>query len=236
MDFPNGYDIPAFPAEKKLALARALAIWSCIAFFIIIALCGILLWSANSLRLNPFLISVNQSTSEWTAVGERSNRTLQYSESRAMQEYVIGNFMRRWFAISTVDSENEIRWCRCNNQTECGTDRAKDQSGERKAPCLVCCASGQELFNRFASEVLPDYKKRAAAGETWTLDENSLAIAPVHDHGGDGGLWRIMATVRSNKSGKIKVLGFAKVSRLKNAYPLSMGYFVSDFNGYQLNK
>jgi hypothetical protein len=238
MDYPNGFDIPAFPDMRKLALARAFAVWSCVAFFAIVVLCGALLWASQSLRLNPFLISVNQSTGEWTAVGEDDSGAgkLEYSENRAMQEFVIGNFVRRWFSISAAASENEIRWCRCDSRTECGTDRTIDQSGERKAPCLVCCASGDELFNRFVSEVLPDYKERAATGETWTLDEDSVEMTPLHKEIQNGGLWRVSAVVRSNKSGNIPVLGFAAVSRLRDRYPLSMGFFVSDFNGYSVSE
>jgi hypothetical protein len=84
--------------------------------------------------------------------------------------------------------------------------------------------------------VLPNYRARAAAGETWALDEDSLAISPVRDHGQSGGLWKVSAVVKSNKSGRIPIMGFAKVLRARNAYPLSMGFFVSDFNAYGIGE
>ncbi|MCL2331193.1 MAG: hypothetical protein FWC61_01475 [Proteobacteria bacterium] len=230
MDYPNDFDTDIFPGSRRLAVARTMAIWSGIAFFLIVVLCGLVLWSAHNLRMNPFLISVNPASGEWTVITEDGTAADGYTATHAMQEYALGNFARRWFSISKEDAENDARWCRCE-PSDCARNTAAG-----RPPCLICCAAGAELFRRFSTDVAADYRARAARGETWTLDEDSLEMHPDSDITLAGGLWHLSAVVESNKSGGIRIEAYARIARDPNNFPLSMGFYVADFNAYAMDK
>ena len=228
MDFPNDFDTPVFSGARQLAVARTMAIWSAIAFFVAIALVGLFVWSANSLRMTPVLISINTDTGEWSHVSETSGRAREYTANHAMQESVVGNFARRWFTVSVNPRENDAFWCSCNP-----TDCARNAVEENRSPCLICCAAGGDLFYKFTSTVLPDWRERAERGESLILDEESIHANPIGEITDGGGLWHLTATLLSNMSEPRKIEAYVRIARQGGgAYPTAMGFYVANFNSY----
>lgn len=227
-DYPQTYDTTAFPDARHLAMSRTFAVWSGVAFLIIVGLVGVFLWTSASLRMAPFLISIDDHTGEWSVVSEKTPGARIYTATHAMQESVVGNFTRRWFTISANTVENDARWCTCD-PAGC----ARNHLEERTLPCLVCCASGAELFSRFSREVAYDYRERVAAGETWTVDEDSIHMRPMSDITDRGGLWHVALVVRSNIIGPIGVEAYVRVAHSDTSYPLTMGFFVADYNAFR---
>lgn len=231
MDYPGNFDIPVNPAGKRIAVSRIMAIWTLIAFLIAIFLCGILLWSWNSERLEPFMISANQDSGEWKIVGRTSNE-LEYSATRTMQESVAGNFVKNWFKISADNTENENAWKTCDRNVCISGDSLT--FGDRG--CAIYCGTGEDLYSRFSFNTIPDYQQRFQKGEVWGLEEKSISISPLGKISENGGTWEINGTVVSNISGNFEVRAFLKIARNKNLYNQTMGFYVADFNSYQVDK
>ena len=91
-----------FCLQNKILISQGVNCFFTSYFFI-----GILLWSARSDRLEPFMISANNDTGEWKIVGKSSN-SVEYSVARTMQESVVGNFVKDWFKISKDNSKTKM--------------------------------------------------------------------------------------------------------------------------------
>ncbi len=230
MDYPGNFQTPADPAGKSIAVSRFMAICTFVAFFIIVFLCGILLWSARSERLEPFMISTNSENGEWKIVG-KNPVSLEYPAQRTMQESVVGNFVKDWFNISKDNSENENAWKECDRNICISGDTL--MFGERS--CAIYCSVSEDLYSRFSYDILPDYRKRFQNGETWQIYEKSLSIMPAGKISDNGGTWQVNLTLVSNIAGRFNVKIFMKVARNKNFYPQTMGFYVADFNSYRID-
>lgn len=229
MDYPGNFDTPAFPAGSRIALSRVMSMWTLVAFFIAICLCGALLWTSRARRLDPFMISIDNATGQWTVVG-RGGAHLEYSVTRTMQESVVGNFVTQWFQISDNATGNSAAWRKCT-RNECASGDARVAATRL---CAMYCATGDEVYARFARDVMPGYNAVAAAGETWTVDTNSLNIYPAGPITDAGGTWRITAVVNTS-TGLMPVNAWAKVARNTTYYPSNMGFYIADFNAYRMN-
>ncbi|MBN1324796.1 MAG: hypothetical protein JW974_01090 [Alphaproteobacteria bacterium] len=229
MDYPGNFETPAFPAGKRIAVSRFMAICALSAFLLIVFLCGILLWSSQSEKLEPFMISANNESGEWKIVGKNSG-TVEYSINHTMQESVVGNFVKDWFRISADNSENENAWKSCERNI-CISDSLT--FGDRS--CAIYCNISEDLYSRFSYDIMPDYIKRSQNGETWKIDEKSLSISPAGKISDKGGTWQISTNIVSNNIGKFTVKAFLKVARNKNFYPQTMGFYVADFNAYRID-
>ena len=64
---------------------------------------------------------------------------------------------------------------------------------------------------------------------------DTIQITPV---GGrdmqNGGIWRVQASVWSNINASFDVVAFVRVARAAGKYPMTMGYYVTDFNAYRI--
>jgi hypothetical protein len=229
LDYPGNFEIPAFPAGKRIAVSRFMAISTLVAFLLIVFLCGILLWSSRSQRLEPFMISTDNSTGEWRVIG-RNSGTVEYPRTYTMQESVVGNFIKDWFKISADNSENENAWKACERNV-CTSDNL--MFGEHS--CSIYCSVSDELFSRFSYEILPDYKQRFQDGETWKIDEKKLSVLPAGKISDRGGTWQVTVTVNSTKLGQFNVKIFLKIAKNTTSYPQTMGFYVADFNAYRMN-
>lgn len=233
MDYPDNFDIPAFPAGTRIAISRFMAIASCVLFVLIIFACVVLLWSLRSGRVDPFIVSVDDITGQWTVVGHsHGNGPIEYPALWSFQQSVVGNFAANWFTISEITSENDAMWQTCKRDEMCGE---KSKRGFDDKTCTLFCSSGEELFNRFIYDVVPDYQSRVAKGEYWVVDKTQFQIEPAGEINVSGGTWRILATIKSNISGDMTVFAFAKVARNPENYPQTLGYYVADFNAYKIN-
>lgn len=231
MNYPNNFDTPVFPEARKIAFSRTMAVWTLIAFFVVAALCGLLLWSVHSKRLAPFLISIHPAMGEWTVVGENSGKARAVSATVVMQESVVGNFAQKWFDVSESERANASNWCKCERDS-CANPNARDFSQAGGPRCYLCCMSGDSLFRVFNDSVLPEYRALAEMGQVWRLDDDSMVISPLPGLSDSGGLWHVAGKLESNVYDPISIEAFVRVARNEALYPLTMGYYVADFNAY----
>lgn len=230
MNYPDNFDTPAFPAGKTIAISRLMAIGTSIVFLLIIFTCGLLVWTVRSQRVHPFLIATNNISGEWRLVGhDHGKKTVPAIQT--LQEATIGAFIQNWFYISEDASENAALWAQCDRNTACVSDGMEYGS----KTCALFCATGEDLFMKFMSDIMPGYQARATDGERWTVNMESISAMPVDKISENGGTWRISLTVQSNISAPMEILGYAKVLRNIKYYPRTMGFYVSDFNAYRIN-
>ncbi len=227
MDYPNGFETPAFPAGKRIAVSRALSVWIGISFFLIVCLCGLLIWVQRSVRVHPFLVSINDLTGQWEIVGHSHTRIKSISAIRTLQESVIGKFLENWYRISDDRDENLAVWQSCDRATQC--------TGYGTAFCALYCVAGAAVYDGFIQHIVPDYQTRIANGEQWALNMSSLNIVPVGTFNATGGMWQVSARLESSVSGDINIVGYARVARDVSSYPQTMGYYVVDYNAYKVN-
>ena len=232
-EYPSNFDTPAFPAGKSVALARFMAIASCVMFLLVIFMCGLVLWGARSQRIDPFIVSIDNLTGQWTVVGHsHENGPIEYSALESIQESVIGNFAADWFAISGDDDENNRIWKTCDRDVDCGDNNTRPYGDKT---CELYCISGEDLFSKFVYDVIPDYQMRVENGERWIIDKSEIQLEPAGDITVNGGTWRMSATIQSNINGDINIVAFIKVARNTDKYSQTLGYYVADFNAYKIN-
>lgn len=227
MDYPNGFETPAFPAGKRIAVSRTLSVWIGIVFFLILCACGLLLWTQRSIKVHPFLIAINDITGQWEIVGHSHTRIKSISAMRTLQESVIGKFIQNWYFISDNNDENLSVWQSCNRATDC--------AGYGTTFCALYCVAGDGVYDNFIQNIVPGYQNRISDGEQWALNWSSVNITPVGKFNVNGGVWQVSAKLESNVSGEISVLGYAHVARNLEMYPQTLGYYVVDYNAYKIN-
>lgn len=231
MDYPGSFETPAFPAGKRIAVSRFMAIGISLVCLVIIFLCVLVWWTSRSQRVDPFIISINQITGQWEIVGH-SHGDFEYSPNRTMQESVVGNFAQNWFTISADMDENNAMWKTCDRNETCQAD---DKLSYGDKTCALYCASGEDVFSRFVYNVVPDYLMRADGSERIAVNMETLQISPIGQISDNGGTYRVQATLQSNLTGEMNVIAFAKVARNTSGYPRTLGFYVADFNAYRIN-
>lgn len=204
-----------------------------IAFLLILVTCGLLLWTQKSARVHPFLVSINQITGQWEVVGHQHGNLREITTTQALQEAVIGDFVRNWFLVTDDADVNERSWQSCDRVAQCNP---KNKTGVDTNLCAVYCISSDELYNKFSTDVIPGYRARMQIGETLITNMPSLKITPIGEVFENGGMWLVRFSLRSNKNQNINVLGYAKIARNMEAYPKTLGYYMADFNAYNINK
>lgn len=231
--YPDEYDTPTFPAGKHIAVSRMFALTIVSVLLLVVFACGALLWAQKSVRVHPFLVSVDEVTGDWNVVGHYHDEIKELPAMRSLQESVIGKFMRNWFSISSDAAENALIWADCDNPDTCQT---MDSFGNTAQPCALYCVSGTDIFEQFRKNIVPEYQQRYANNEYWQLDMSSLQIKPIGEITQDGAMWQIRATVDTN-NGPIYILAYARIAY--NSYSAddkNMGYYVQDFNAYRIEK
>ena len=229
MSYPDNFETPAFPAGKRIAISRAMAIWTLVMCLVIVFLCGILIWSARSERLVPFLISVNNNTGEWAIVGKHDG-IIKAPVAQTMQESVVVRFMQDWFRISGSAAANNNTWKKCE-RNDCSTESSLI-SGAR--PCAIYCLAGEDLFSRFVNSVLPNYELQFESGDAWELNKDNILVSPIGKISEMGGTWHVTATV-STTTGDMAIRAFVKVARNNANYPQTIGFYIADFNAYRID-
>lgn len=231
MDYPGGFEVPAFPAGKRIVVSRFVSVAIMVVFLLIIFVCGMILWTQRSVTVHPFLVSVNNLTGQWEIVGHQHDEIKEISATRTLQESVIAKFMRNWFLVTT-EEVNTALWQSCDRATECNP---KNKTGVDTGKCAIYCIAGDEIFNRFIQDVVPNYQISVTAGEMLGLRMNSLQIIPIGAIGEKGGMWQIRAVVESSIAQPINILAYAQIGRNPDLYPQTLGYYVADFNAYKMN-
>ena len=232
MEYPDDFNVPAFPAGPRIATSRMFGIGIMVVLFLVVITCGLLLWVQRSAQVHPFVVSVNPITGQWEVVGHMHTDNSIMTTNHALQESVVGKFIQDWFEISADTKTNDNMWMACDYATDCSLNKNIDVKMGR---CALFCVSGEEIFTNFTESVIPGYRTRVESGETWHFDMSSFQISPVGIFDSTGGSWRIEGTIYSNMSAPISVLGYAVVKRDMERYPQTMGFYVSDFSAYKMN-
>ena len=232
MDYPGGFETPTFPAGRHIASTRLVAVVTMVVFFLIILTCGFLVWAQRSVRVHPFLVSVNQLTGAWTVVGHHHGDMPEITTSQSLQESVLAKFVQHWFWISSSESVNTAMWQSCDRSTQCNPS---DKTGIDTESCSVYCITSENVYSDFIENVVPGYQTRVSNGETWLVDGASLMFSSLGPVSANGGSWLVRAVVYSSTTGPIDVMGYATVSRDLQSYPQTLGYYVSQFNAYKMN-
>lgn len=234
MNYPSDFDAPAFPAGRSIAISRFMAIASCVMFLLVIFMCALLLWAVRSQRVDPFIVSINNITGQWTTLDHsHKNGPIEYTALESLQQSVLGNFVANWFTISGDDAANERMWKTCERRDDYGINATRPYGD---TTCALYCASGGELFARLIKDIVPGYQLRVANGERWMVDKAQIQMQPAGEINENGGTWRVLATIQSNINGDMTVIGFAKIVRNIDSYPLTLGYYVADFNAYKIGE
>lgn len=230
MDYPNGYDVSAFPAGKYVAVARFMGIGICVLFAVALFLSVLLVWSVKSSKIDPFLISINKDTSEWSIVGH-SHSGAEFSVDYIMQTSLVWNYFKGWFTLSDDERENQAMWRRCDRTKDCIEN---DISIYTSKDCYLYCNSSDGVFTDFTSKVRPGYEQSQQLDETLTIRTNSIRITPYGNITATGGLWKVQADIESNIKGSMRIIAFIRVESNIKLYPKNFGFYVSNFNSYRL--
>lgn len=230
MDYPGNFDTPAFPAGRRIAISRFMGTAALVLFFLIICACGLVLWASDSVRINPVLITINKYTGVWRVVERSPQRVVTDNPLNAMQESVVANFALNWFSISSSATDNTAAWGKCADSVCTGAE-TMSHAGRK---CGIYCAASDRVYMNFSDNVMPNYALRSNAGEVWTILRESVQITPLESPKPNGGVWQIYGRVWSNINGEFPVVAFARTARDTTRYPMTLGYFISDFNAYRL--
>ena len=227
MNYPDDFNVPTFAAGKSIAVSRAMGIGIMAGFLLIIFLCGLLIWTIRSVRVDPYILSTGGINDEWQIItpgGERPE--IQMTADQAFQESVVWKFVQDWFTISTNNDINENLWDASCSRADCDTSDAS-------TPCKIQCATSDNLFIRFQEQVLPTYEKIADNKQQWMPIVESIRITPVGNISSAGGTWRVQMMVNAIDE-NMGIMAYAKVAQNKKSYPKTMGYYIADFNAYRM--
>ncbi|MBO5833412.1 MAG: hypothetical protein J6R22_00425 [Alphaproteobacteria bacterium] len=234
MEYPADFDTSTFPAGRQVALSRFLGVAVMSVFFMILVACGLLMWANRSSKIHPFLISVNQVTGQWEIVGHSHIRGHEIKAAQSLQESVIYKFIQNWFYISSDDSVNQAIWGECSDRkVTCGRDNT---SSTEVKECALYCIATDDLYDQFVKNTLPNYQQRFLRGEVWSADMLTLQLKPLTAITPAGNTWQFRVTVVSNQNSKMDIFGIIDISNNKQIFAPSLGYHVSGFYAYKVNK
>lgn len=232
MKYPDDFNTPAFPAGKFVAVSRFMATAVMLLFFVIICLCGIILWAKTSQSSSPFLVSIRPNGERWAMVEHNNHRT-EIPAYYVMQEALLNKFARDWFTISEDSSKNQAIWS--GNCDRTGTV-CREAHNTDVDTCAIYCVCNDAVFESFKTVVLPTYSKIEAKPNTvWNVRE--IYVSPVSAIQKSGGLWRLNVIVKpSNLSTSLRFIVYVDIEQDTEVYGTkNLGYYIADFNAYRMN-
>ncbi|MDW2958802.1 MAG: VirB8/TrbF family protein [Alphaproteobacteria bacterium] len=233
MEYPDDFETPAFPAGKSINSTRLVSIITMVVFLLIVIACGGILWIQQSIKVHPFLVSINNITGQWEIIGHEHDGMSHVPTRRSLQESVIGKFLRSWFFVSNIESARDATWKSCDRSINCGSEY---NTNSNILDCALYCIASDNLYEKFINNVVPGYLARIDSGETWELIPSSVQITPIDKITDAGATWQIRAQIRSNLSDvPINILAYALVKKSDELYPQTLGYYIDDFNAYKIN-
>ena len=228
MNYPDDFNVPTFAAGKSIATSRAMGIGIMSGFLIVIFLCGILVWTIRSVRVEPYILTTNGVNDQWQIIKPGQERpTIEMTGNQAIQQSLVWKFVQDWFAISQDPNTNTEMWDNSCRRTDCDTSDAT-------TPCKIYCTTSDDLFRRFHEDILPTYEDAATNGRYWTPIVNSIRTSPVGRVADVGGTWRVEASVSIGNGETMDILAYAKVARNPKSYTKTTGYYIADFNAYRI--
>ena len=228
MKYPDDFNTPAFPAGKFVAVSRFMATAVMVIFFLIVCLCGIILWVKKTQDVSPFLISFQPNGERWTMVAY-NNHKKEIPAYYVVQESLVYNFARNWFTISTNPKDNQQNWANCSQTPEVCTETTG-----RLDSCTIFCNCDHKVFDSFEKVVLPTYNS-FGKGVSWVV--KNISVAPLYSAESIAktyGIWKLNVLVDTGM-GTATFVGYAHVKQDEHNYPKTMGYYISDFNTYRMN-
>ncbi len=235
MVYPDDFDTSAFPAGRLVAASRTLGIWIAVSLFLI-AICAIALpWIRMNQKIDPLVIYVDGANGQWELVPNgqiKMNLHQDWTYYYATQRALVGIFTKKWFTISNNSESNDKMWARCARTSECN-ERVLN-AFPNKDGCDIFCMSGEDLYKKFTTNVLPTYETAISFGERWRISPSRLDIKPSGNITANGGTWVVRSRVYSN-NGEFDIVAYVVVARNEAYYPQTLGYYVSEFNAYREN-
>ena len=231
MNYPDDFNTDTFPAGKSIAISRAMGVGIMAAFFVIMCLCGLIIWTLQSARIEPYVLATGGINDRWRIImsGDAS-ATAKMTDVQIFQQSLIWQFTQNWFNISPSHETNAAVW-----DTQCKHEDCMS-GGIKAKKCALFCAASDELFYRFSDYVLPNYQAYEASGATWIVDPESIRIEPTGPISNDGGAWQVQATVLTGGTGAMDIVAYAQIGRNVKYFPATRGYFVADFNAYRVSQ
>ncbi len=231
MNYPDDFNTRTFPAGKSIAVSRAMGVGIMSALFIIVCLCGLIIWTIRSVRVEPYVLATGGINDQWRVImSGDGNPTAEMTDIQVFQQSLLWRFTQNWFNISPNHDNNSAVW-----NTECSRD---DCMEERVASrnCAIFCSTGEKLFHNFSKDILPRYKSLESGGATWMVVPKSIRIEPVGNVSARGGSWRIMATILTGGTGAMDIIAYAIVEHTEKYFPATRGFYVSEFNAYRVSQ
>ena len=232
MNYPDDFNTPTFPAGKSIAISRAMGIGIMSAFFMVVFLCAILIWTIHSTRVEPYILATDGINDQWRIIKTGPETpTLNMTDTQLFQQSLVWRFTKNWFGISRNHDRNANVW-----ETKCKREQCTGDNGETQH-CAIFCMSGDDLFYRFSDGVLPTYVALESAGATWFPVSDSIRIDPIGNVSQDGGTWRVQLTILTdNMTAAMDVVAYATVARNTKYYPMTWGYYINNFNAYRVSQ
>ena len=231
MNYPDDFNTRTFPAGKSIAISRAMGVGIMTAFLLIVFLCGLIIWTIRSARVEPYILATGGFNDQWRIVMAGDvTPTTRMTDAQLFQQSLIWKFAQNWFNISPNHDRNAAVW-----NTECEYDQClSEESGTRE--CTLFCLTGQKLFSDFSEHILSQYKNYETMGATWMVVPESMRIAPIGTILPNGGTWRVQLTILTGGTGAMDIVAYATIERNTKRFPRTMGYYVSDFNAYRVSQ
>ncbi len=234
MRYPDDFDTKTSDVGRRLAVARKMAIYAMFVFVLIIFSCILLIWANKSVKIHPFLISINNITGQWELVGHQHEKIAELSTDYTLQEAVIGKLIRSWFLLTKNKKRNREAWQKCNRAESCDPSK---KTGIESGRCSIYCLTGSSLHEKFVANVMPDYLERMGRGESFFVDMATLQMKPLGDFKDPKGCtWQVRFNIKTMSGETETILGYAVVLRDMPTYPQTMGYYISDFYSYKIEK
>ena len=199
------------------------------AFFIIVCLCGLLLWTLKSVRVEPYILATGGINDQWRVViPDTGTATLNMTDAQLFQQSLLWHFAQDWFTISPDHNINADIWNPDCKREQCLSDRVGTKN------CAIYCSTGEELFYRFSKDILPQYQAYESMNATWMVVPRR--IEPVGSISTKGGTWQIQLTILTGGTGAMDVIAYAKIEHNEKYFPNTRGYFIADFNAYRVSQ
>jgi hypothetical protein len=234
VNYPSDFDVPTFPAGRKIVSSRLMGIVSMLMFVLTLLTCGLILWSQKSIREQPFLVFVNRITGQWNVVEQQDNDIVDRTAAQLMQEALLTRFVEYWFWVSSSSEVNNARWKSCNRSVDC--DFNAEKSGiDIDGVCALYCMAGDDLYNAFTQNVLPLYQELTHTHTTWQINPDTLKLFPLTNVNENGGMWQVLIQVSQNGKKPMNILGYARIEKSNIGFNKTLGYYVSKFYTYKMD-
>ena len=236
MKYPDDFDLPVFPAGRKIAVSRFMATWTMVVFALIISACVLLVLTMRAVTIKPYIIELDSSTGNWNTITlNKQSGTTKITPEYAFQEYAVSKTATDWFTITNSQKKNSALWKKCNRTTDCKNTTGPESKMYGDGECALYCEISDSVYTTFTDNVMPDYLIHASAGDEWRVIENTINVIPLSEPNINGGTWQVYLTIKSKLHGQIQIVAYTKVARNTEYFDSTFGFYVAAFNAFRIN-